>query len=220
MDKHGRNMATSPQYIFSPPALNETNRWDGLRIGLLGGSFNPPHIGHLHIARLARAEFGLDFVWWIVTPQNPLKKTKGMAPYSERYLLVKEMLQQSPRQMPTHLESDLGTKYTHETVAALRKNFPKTDFVWICGMDNAHIFHKWDEWREILNLMPICFIARPPADNLVRNSPLRQYTNVPHYFATKGRNTNLKNKGVYWLKASKMLDISSTKIRNKNKLFQ
>ncbi|MEM7618366.1 MAG: nicotinate (nicotinamide) nucleotide adenylyltransferase [Pseudomonadota bacterium] len=206
--------------MFTPPTLLERHRWDGMRIGLLGGSFNPPHIGHLHIARLARAKFNLDFVWWIVTPQNPLKDKKGMAPYKERFKLVDEMLKQSPRQIATHLEAEFGTEYTHETIEQLRRHFPKTEFVWICGMDNAHIFHKWDEWRKILHMMPICFIARPPADNLVRVSPLRQYQKIPHYFKTKGPKTNLKKNGVYWLKSNKMLDISSTKIRNKNKLFQ
>lgn len=206
--------------MMTPPSLLERHRWDGMRIGLLGGSFNPPHMGHLHIARLARAKFGLDFVWWIITPQNPLKRTKGMAPYKDRYDLVAQMLHQSPRQMPTNLEAELGTKYTHETIAHLKKNFPKTDFIWICGMDNAHIFHKWDEWRKILNTMPICFIARPPADNLVRRSPLRQYTKIFHYYDTQGVKTDLSKNGVYWLKSNKMLDISSTKIRNKNKFYQ
>ena len=206
--------------MITPPTLLERHRWDGMRIGLLGGSFNPPHMGHLHIARLARAKFSLDFVWWIITPQNPLKNKKGMASYEERFELVERMLKQSPRQIPTHLEAELGTKYTHETIEQLKHHFPKTEFIWICGMDNAHIFHKWDEWREILHTMPICFIARPPAGNLVRWSPLRQYTRVNHHFSTKGAKTDLSKKGVYWLKSNKMLDISSTKIRNKNKLFQ
>ncbi len=203
--------------VLTPPHLKENHRWDGLRIGLLGGSFNPPHIGHLHIARLAKAEFGLDFVWWIVTPQNPLKDKKNMAAYSDRFNLVEKMLLPSPRQMPTHLENQMGTKYTHQTIEELKKAYPKTDFIWICGMDNAHIFHKWDRWQKILSLMPICFIARPPADNLVRNSPLRHYSKIKHYFKTKGERTNLKKTGIYWLKTNKMLDISSTKIRNKIK---
>ncbi|MEM8833140.1 MAG: nicotinate-nucleotide adenylyltransferase [Pseudomonadota bacterium] len=198
----------------------ETQRWDGMRIGLLGGSFNPPHSGHLHIARLAKAKFGLDFVWWIVTPQNPLKDKKDIRPYEERYKKVDDMLAPFPRQMPTHLEADLGTQYTHETIEALNTQFPHTDFLWICGMDNAHIFHQWDEWQKILDMVPICFIARPPAQHLVKRSPLRHYTKVPHFFTTMGRQTNLKKRGVYWLKANKMLDISSTQIRNKNKKKQ
>lgn len=200
--------------ILTPPTLKDGYRWQNLRVGLLGGSFNPPHAGHQHIARIARAKFGLDFVWWIVTPQNPLKNTKGMAPYEERYRNVSNMLKNSPRQMPTHLEAELGTRYTYETIIELRTHFPKTDFLWICGMDNAHIFHKWDHWQFILETCPITFIARPPAQNLVRGCPLRMYQNAPHFHQTHGRQTDLKNKGIYWLEGNKMLDISSTKIRN------
>lgn len=199
---------------FTPPTLKDGHRWRGLRVGLLGGSFNPPHAGHLHIARMAKAKFGLDFVWWIVTPQNPLKQTKGMAPYAERYAEVQAMLENFPRQMPTHLEAELGTRYTFETVYALRKNFPQTDFIWICGMDNAHIFHKWDKWQRILEMMPLTFIARPPATQLVKGCPVRMLDNIPHYHGAFGRKTDLKSPGIYWLEGNKMLDISSTKIRN------
>jgi nicotinate-nucleotide adenylyltransferase len=202
---------------MTPPGLRESGRrWHGLRIGLLGGSFNPPHEGHVHISRLARAKFGLDFVWWIVTPQNPLKDTKDMRPYDERHNQVSDMLKSFPRHMPTHLEAEMKTRYTHETVTQMKKHFPHTDFIWICGMDNAMIFHRWDEWEKILHTLPICFIARPPANYLVKGCPLRQYERVPHHFGTKGRATDLSKNGVYWLKASKMLDISSTQIRGRN----
>lgn len=199
---------------FTPPTLRDGHRWQNMRIGLLGGSFNPPHAGHLHIARIARAKFGLDFIWWIVTPQNPLKKTKGMAPYEERHQNVSDMLNTMPRQMPTHLEAELGTQYTYETISELRHNFPKTNFLWICGMDNAHIFHKWDHWQDILNICPITFIARPPASDLVKGCPIRLYKKVPHFYNAHGRNTDLNQAGIYWLKGNKMLDISSTNIRN------
>lgn len=204
---------------FTPPTLHDGHRWDGLRIGLLGGSFNPPHAGHLHIARHARAKFGLDFIWWIITPQNPLKKRKNMAPYEKRYGDVYNMLQGYPRHMATDLESDLGTAYTHQTVAGLKDVFPKTDFLWICGMDNAHIFHKWDHWKEILNMVPITFIARPPATHLVKGCPIRMMKTVPQWHRAFGAKTDLKQPGIYWLEGSKMMDISSTEIR-KNKLKQ
>lgn len=207
-------MAKKHKNGFAPPTLKDGQRWRGLRIGLLGGSFNPPHAGHLHIARIAKAKFGLDFVWWIVTPQNPLKKTKGMAPYKERHANVKKMLGTFPRQMATHLESELGTSYTFETLLELRTHFPQTDFLWICGMDNAHIFHQWDRWQDILDLCPITFIARPPASHLVKNCPLRMVSDIPHHHKTQGRKTDLKSAGIYWLEGNKMLDISSTKIRN------
>jgi nicotinate-nucleotide adenylyltransferase len=199
---------------FALPSLGSVTRWDGLRIGLLGGSFNPPHAGHMHIARTAQAKFGLDFVWWIVTPQNPLKKRKGMAPYDKRFQDVEKMLQGFPRQLPTHLEAELGTTYTYQTVAALQNSFPKTDFLWICGMDNAHIFHKWDKWQRILETVPITFIARPPATHLVKGCPIRMLKNIDHYHQADGAKTDLKQAGIYWLSGNKMLDISSTEIRN------
>lgn len=201
---------------FAPPTLKDAYRWRGLRVGLLGGSFNPAHEGHLHIARVAQAKFGLDFVWWIITPQNPLKETKEMRPYKERYRGVEKMLEKYPQQLPTHLEMELRTQYTFDTVMALREHFPFTDFLWICGMDNAHIFHKWDRWQDLLDIIPITFIARPPATHLVKGCPIRQLETIPQISRAMGRDTDLKSPGIYWLQGIKMLDISSTKIR-KNK---
>ncbi len=202
--------------VFASPTLHEGHRWAGKRIGLLGGSFNPPHAGHLHIARLARRKLDLDFIWWIVTPQNPLKDRKGMAPYAERYKAVEEMLSPYPYQIPTHLEDQLGTSYTYETILSLRHHFPKTDFIWICGMDNAHIFHKWDHWKELIQTVPIVFIARPPAQTLIKGAPIRNIDTVPHYHISQGHRLNLKIPSISWMIGTKMLDISSTQIRNKS----
>lgn len=150
--------------ILTPPTLHDGQRWRNLRVGLLGGSFNPAHQGHMHIARLALARFHLDFIWWIVTPQNPLKDEKEMAPYDVRYEGVRKITKSSPRMMATHLERQLGTNYTYETIVRLKKAFPATDFLWICGMDNAHLFHRWEKWREITQEVPVVFIARPLPD--------------------------------------------------------
>lgn len=200
-------------YSFRPPTLLDSDRWSGMRIGLLGGSFNPPHAGHLHIARMAQIQFGLDFVWWIVTPQNPLKDAKHICPYEERFQKTVSMLAPHPRQIPTHLEAQLGTHYTYQTLSALRHHYPKTDFLWICGMDNAHIFHQWDHWQSILEICPITFIARPPAATLVKNCPVRMQSKIPQFYATHGAKTDLNKSGIYWIKGQKMVDISSTKIR-------
>lgn len=184
-----------------------------MRIGLLGGSFNPAHEGHLHIARLAMAKFGLDFVWWLVTPQNPLKDRKGMAPYDERFASVESIIGGHPKMMATHLESELGTQFTYDTVTALKDTFPKADFLFICGMDNALIFHKWDRWQELTQTLPIVFIARPPAGMLIRNCPVRMLDNS-RGTAPMGRKTDLKTPKIYWLQTTKMINISSTQIRN------
>ncbi len=201
---------------MTAPHLLDGVRWNGMRVGLLGGSFNPPHAGHLHIARVAKARFGLDFVWWLVTPHNPLKDKNIIAPYEERFSQVEKMTAHDPAMMATHLERDIGSRYTYETVSALRQAFPKTDFLWICGMDNALIFHRWQRWQDILKTMPMTFIARPPAGALVRSSPLRM-ADVPHHSQTHGARTDLGKPGVYWLTSTRMVDLSSTEIRNKTK---
>jgi len=136
-----------PSQIITPPTLYDGNRWANMRIGLFGGSFNPIHEGHLHVAHLAQIKFDLDFVWWLVTPQNPLKDKRIIRPYNERFNNVEYCLKKFPRQIPTHLESKLATNYTFETISHLKHSFSKTDFLWIAGMDNAHIFHKWDRWE-------------------------------------------------------------------------
>lgn len=198
------------------PHLLDGERWQGKRIGLLGGSFNPPHAGHLHIAKIAKARFGLDCVWWLVTPHNPLKDKNLLAPYEERFALVEQLTASDPAMVPTHLERDIGGRYTYETVYELRRAFPRADFLWICGMDNALIFHKWQRWRDLLRLIPMTFIARPPANALIRNCPVRM-SDVPQYTQTHGAKTDLSKPGVFWLASARMLDLSSTKIRNKNK---
>lgn len=203
--------------VFAPPTLHGGHTWAGLRVGLLGGSFNPPHAGHLHIARLAMAKFGLDFVWWIVTPQNPLKHSADIAPYAQRFSKVQDMIAHDPRQMATHLERDLATKYTYETVCGLKHHFSNTEFLWICGMDNAHIFHKWDRWQQLVKEVPIVFIARPPAGSLVKGTALRRLSH-PQSTNPPGRHTDLTIPRIYWLQGTRMVDISSTKIRNNNNL--
>lgn len=201
---------------LTPPHLHAPQRWSGMRIGLLGGSFNPPHAGHYHIAKTALITYNLDFIWWVVTPQNPLKETKNMMPYDKRFRLVEDMLTPHPRMMATHLESDLGSRYTYKTVQGIQKHFSKTEFLWICGMDNAHIFHKWDRWKDILADIPIVFIARPPADSQVRNSPVRMFSDQQKTPESR-TNISLKPPKTYWLNGSKLINISSTRIRKMNK---
>lgn len=207
-------MSSDRPHKFTAPTLKDGNRWRGLRIGLFGGSFNPPHAGHVHVAQLAKVKFGLDFVWWLVTPQNPLKESKHTKPYKDRYKNVESMLENLPKHLPTHLETQIKSQYTYETVSTIRNVFPQTEFLWICGMDNAYIFHKWERWQDIIQTMPVAFIARPPATDLVKSCPLRMTKNiVTHKYETRGAKTDLNNPAIYWLAGNKMLDISSTNIR-------
>ncbi len=131
-----------------------------LRIGLLGGSFNPAHRGHLHISRLALERLGLDEVWWLVSPQNPLKPARGMAPHSERMAQARRIVNES-RIKVTDIELALGTRYTVDTVAALKARFPDDKFVWLMGADILIEMHRWKNWRRLLRSLPIAVFVRP-----------------------------------------------------------
>ncbi|MCV6593707.1 MAG: nicotinate-nucleotide adenylyltransferase [Silicimonas sp.] len=131
----------------------------GQVIGLLGGSFDPAHDGHAHITREALKRLGLDRVWWLVSPGNPLK-TKGPAPLEDRLARARDVMD-DPRVTLTGLEARLGTRYTHETLKRLHALYPGTRFVWLMGADNLADFHRWDNWRGIMGLCPVAVLARP-----------------------------------------------------------
>lgn len=142
----------------------------GQLTGLLGGSFNPAHGGHRRITRFAMDALGLDETWWLVSPGNPLKPKKGMAPLSARLKSAQAMARRAPI-VPTAIERELGTRYTVNTLAALKQRYPKRDFVWLMGSDNLAQFHLWKDWREIARMMPIAVIARPGYDGAALASP-------------------------------------------------
>lgn len=131
-----------------------------LRIGLLGGSFNPAHAGHLHISKLALQRLGLDYVWWLVSPQNPLKPVEGMAPLVERLRAAHAVARAHPRVRVSAIEARLGTRYTVDTLAALRRHFPATRFVWLMGADNLAQVVRWKQWSRIFHLTAIAVVAR------------------------------------------------------------
>ena len=130
-----------------------------LRIGLLGGSFDPPHAAHRAVSLLAMKRLELDQVWWVVSPGNPLKDTRGLAPLSERIRAAKA-LAHHPQIDVTGFEADIGTRYTYETVRYLRERCPGVRFVWIMGADNLRSFHRWQKWRKIADLLPIAVVDR------------------------------------------------------------
>ena len=133
----------------------------GRRIGLLGGSFNPAHGGHLHISRLALARLGLDEVWWLVSPQNPLKPIAGMAPFDERLREARTVAAAEPRIRVSGVEATLGSTHTAETLRALRRRFPRARFVWLMGGDNLVQFPYWKRWQDIFRSVPVAAFARP-----------------------------------------------------------
>ncbi len=133
-----------------------------LRIGLLGGSFNPAHAGHLHISLEALKRLHLDQVWWLVSPQNPLKPTADMAPYKKRFASAKIMASHERRIIVSDFEQRHGLKFTYATLNALKKRYPQNQFVWIMGADNLAGFHRWQRWRSIINIMPMVVFDRAP----------------------------------------------------------
>jgi nicotinate-nucleotide adenylyltransferase len=131
----------------------------GMRIGLFGGTFDPPHEAHLEASLIALKRLDLDRVWWLVTPGNPLKDTRGLAPLSQRILAARALVRH-PRVDITGLEAQIGTSYTYETIVYLRRHCPGVRFVWIMGADNLRSFHRWQKWRGIAAMVPIAVIDR------------------------------------------------------------
>ena len=131
----------------------------GLRVGLFGGSFDPPHPGHLHVTREALKRFRLDRVWWLVSPGNPLKP-QGPAPLARRMAAARALVDH-PRVLVTDVEARLGTRFTAATIDRLRALYPGVRFVWLMGADNLADFHRWQRWDWILRTVPVGVLARP-----------------------------------------------------------
>ncbi|HLO76966.1 MAG TPA: nicotinate-nucleotide adenylyltransferase [Magnetospirillum sp.] len=141
------------------------NPWgDGrrVRVGLLGGSFNPAHDGHRHVAELALKLLGLDEVWLLVSPQNPLKPSAGMAPLAQRLASARAVAGRHPRIRATAIEQALGTRFTVDTIAALRRRFARVRFVWLMGADNLVQIARWARWIRIFRAVPVAILARSP----------------------------------------------------------
>ncbi len=157
--------------------------------GLLGGSFNPAHAGHRRITLSALTALGLDEVWWLVSPGNPLKPKAGMASLPVRLKAAQAMTRNAPIRA-TAIERELGTRYTVDTLRAIKRRYPRRRFVWLMGADNLAQFHRWKNWRQIAREMPIAVIARPGYDADALASPamawLRRYRLAAAGFRNRG----------------------------------
>ena len=142
----------------------------GMRVGLLGGSFNPPHEGHALITRLALCRLKLDRVWWLVTPGNPLKSMTDLAALKARMEAARR-LDVGPRVVVTDIEAQIDSRFTYDTLLWLRRRAPAVRFVWIMGADNLRQFHRWRHWRAIADLAPIAVIDRPGSTLKAISSP-------------------------------------------------
>ncbi|WP_244597824.1 nicotinate-nucleotide adenylyltransferase [Roseitalea porphyridii] len=132
----------------------------GMAVGLFGGTFNPPHDGHLLVAELALRRMALDQVWWMVTPGNPLKRNDGLPPLADRIAWC-ERMNEDPRVRITAFEARYNVQYTAQTLALVKARNPGVRFVWIMGADNLATFHHWQNWRGIAMTFPIAVIDRP-----------------------------------------------------------
>jgi nicotinate-nucleotide adenylyltransferase len=155
--------------------------------GLLGGSFNPAHGAHRAVSLLAMKDLGLDEMWWLVSPGNPLKPKRGMAPLATRVRSAQDQARRAPIKV-TAIERELGTVYTIDTLRALKRRFPRRRFVWLMGADNLAQFHLWKDWREIAAEMPIAVVNRPGYDDGAVASPAMAWLRSYRLTAAEFRN--------------------------------
>ena len=162
-----------------PPAM------PGMAVGLLGGSFDPPHAGHLHVSHQALGRFGLDGLWWLVSPGNPLKP-RGPAPIAERIAAARALVT-DPRIRVTDIETRLGTRHTAATLARLTALYPGVRFVWLMGADNMAGLHRWDRWTRIMATVPVGVLARPGQRMAALRAPAARrfaHARIPMHAAT------------------------------------
>ena len=158
---------TSSERIAFPPVA------DGLRVGLLGGSFNPAHEAHRALSLFALRRLKLDRVWWLVSPGNPLKDTRAL-PALDKRLIAARAVANHPLIQVTGIEAAINTRYTVDTIACLLRKFPNVHFVWLMGADNLAQFHRWRSWQSIARQVPLAVIDRPADSFRALASPAAQ----------------------------------------------
>ena len=185
----------------------------GLTIGLLGGSFDPPHEGHVHITKLALKIFNLSKIWWLVCPENPIKNVTP-SDINSRFLASKKIMKH-PSVVITDLEKKFETKYTFQTLIKLKKLYPSTKFVWLMGADNLINFHHWKNWDWIMKNIPVGVLARP--EEQIKAGLSHAAIKFRNYRLPKEKSIILSNyiPPVWTLSNGPMRNISSTEIRKK-----
>ena len=206
MSRRSKTPRKSQLAIKTPPA------WPGARIGLFGGSFNPPHAGHVAISETALKRLGLDRLWWLVTPGNPLKERTALAPLSER-IAACQRLARDPRIVVTAFEAELQDPYSATTVRFLRRRFPRTRFVWVIGADNLAGLHRWRDWRRLAAEIPIAVIDRPGFSLAALASPAARAL-APGRVSDRSAASLAKRRPPAWTYLrTRLSDLSSTGLR-------
>jgi len=165
-----RNRMARQTACLTPADTRLPLAFPGERIGLMGGTFNPPHMGHVVCAQTALRRLQLDRLWWMVTPGNPLKENDNLPPLEQR-IAASRALTRDPRIIVTGLEAGIATGYTYETLRYLKRRLPGVRFVWVMGADNLVGFHRWQHWRRIAELVPIAVVDRPGSRHTALASP-------------------------------------------------
>lgn len=184
----------------------------GMRIGVMGGSFNPPHAGHVMVAKTALRRLGLDQLWWLVTPGNPLKSHDGLAPLNERLADARALANDS-RMVMTAFEDTLQSPYTAETLAFLKTRYRATRFVWVMGADNLAGFHRWQRWRDIAQAMPFAVVDRPGWHLRALSSPAGQKLNPWRLPEARARELPMANAPAWVFLTTRLCPVSSTDLR-------
>lgn len=184
----------------------------GMRIGLFGGTFNPPHAGHMLVAEIALRRLKLDRLWLLVTPGNPLKSTNGLPPLEQRMAAVRKLIR-DPRVVVTGLEADIGTRYTYDTVAWLTQRAPSLHFVWVMGADNLRQFSRWQRWADIAALAPIAVIDRPGSSLASLNAKAAQRFSGNRPKEKDAAELALMQPPAFVFLHDRRIDLSSTELR-------
>jgi nicotinate-nucleotide adenylyltransferase len=197
---------TAPRPALPPAGFGQT-------VGLFGGSFDPPHAGHRHASDAALSRLGLDRVWWLVTPGNPLKDTGGLPAAAER-LAAAARVARHPRVTVTDVESRLGTRFTADTIAELSRLRPDLRFVLVIGADNWATFHRWQGWRRIAAMVPIAVIDRPGATFRALSSPAARVLAACRVDDRSARTLARRSPPAWVFVPGKRVPVSSTMLRS------
>ncbi|UUV07731.1 MULTISPECIES: nicotinate-nucleotide adenylyltransferase [Ruegeria] len=185
----------------------------GQVVGLFGGSFDPPHQGHVHVTLEAMKAFGLDRVWWLVSPGNPLKE-RGPAPMDRRLSAARNVMQH-PGVEVTDIEALTGTRATADTLTALQRLYPQVRFVWLMGADNLAQFHRWKDWRRIMDSVPVGVVARP-GDRISARMSRAARVYAKYRIDGQARHLLGRAQAPAWCFVNvPMVDVSSTEIRTR-----
>lgn len=186
----------------------------GLNVGLYGGSFDPPHAGHRHVADVAQRQLGLDLVIWLVTPGNPLK-TQAQTGQLEARASAVRLVARGPRDRVSDIEARIGARYTVDTVRWFRMRFPATKFVWIMGADSLASFHLWKGWADLAHEIPILVVSRPGVAIRSRFSPMARRFAHARRPQSEGPRLASQTPPAWIYIAAPFLDLSSTALRER-----